>query len=182
MAPSGLVHAYTGDERNGVLFARVKSNGGVRVSKFDQWLAFVSSIEWWKPHLFTPSSRFDPWLGPVWCMHAHTMREMAENGVLFDGVESNRGVRASKLNSFLVFTCSIEWWKPHLFIPFCHLNTWFGPVWCMHAQAMREMAENGALLDGVESNGGVRASKLNSFLVFTCSIEWMVKTASLHSF
>ena len=37
------------------------------------------------------------------------MREMAENGVLFDGVESNGGVMASKLNSFLVFICSIEW-------------------------------------------------------------------------
>ena len=55
------------------------------------------------------SSHFDPWLGPVWCMHTQTMRKMAENGVLFDGVESNGGVRASKLNSFLVFICSIEW-------------------------------------------------------------------------
>ena len=35
----------------------------------------------------------------------------------------------------------------------------------MHVQAMREMAENGVLFGGVESNGGVMASKLNSFLV-----------------
>ena len=42
-----------------------------------------------------PSSHCNPWLGPVWCMHAQTMREMAQNGVLFDGVESNGGVRAS---------------------------------------------------------------------------------------
>ena len=41
-----------------------------------------------------------------------------------------------------------------------------------YIQAMREMAENGVLFDGVESNGGARASKLNSFLVFICSIEW----------
>ena len=38
---------------------------------------------------------FNPWLGPVWCMHTQTMRAMAENGVLFDGVESNRGVMTS---------------------------------------------------------------------------------------
>ena len=29
------------------------------------------------------------------CMHTQTMREMAENGVLFDGMESNGGVMAS---------------------------------------------------------------------------------------
>ena len=53
-------------------------------------------------------SYFNLWLGPVWCMHAQTMREMSKNGVIFDGVESNGGVRESKLNSFLVFKCSIE--------------------------------------------------------------------------
>ena len=35
------------------------------------------------------------------CMHAQTMREMAENGVLFDGVESNGGVRASELKTLV---------------------------------------------------------------------------------
>ena len=44
-------------------------------------------------------------------VHAYTndMREMAENGVLFDDVESNGGVMASKLNLFLVFICSLGW-------------------------------------------------------------------------
>ena len=61
-------------------------------------LTFTSSIQWRKPHLFIPSSHFNPWLSPVWCMHAQTMREMAENGVLFDGVESNGEVRVSKFD------------------------------------------------------------------------------------
>ena len=80
----------------------------------------------------------------------------------------------------LTFTSSIEWWKPHLFIPSSHYNPWLGPVWCIHAQTMRKMAENGVLFDGMELNGGVRASKLNSFLVFI--LYRMVKTTSLHSF
>ena len=142
---------------NDTLFARVESNGRVRASKLNSFLVFRCSIEWWKPHLPIPSSHFNPWLGPVWCMHAQTMREMAENGVLFGGVESNGGVRASKLNSFLVFICSIEWWKPHFFIPSSHFNPWLDPVWCMYAQTMRKMAENGVLFSGMESNGGVMA-------------------------
>ena len=51
------------------------SNGQNRISSF----LLVTSIR----------------LGPVWCMHAQTMRKMAENGVLFDGVESNGRVMAS---------------------------------------------------------------------------------------
>ena len=44
-----------------------------------------------------------------WCLHAQTMREMAENGVLFDSVESNGGVMASQWYSnkyFCVFASS----------------------------------------------------------------------------
>ena len=120
------------------LFARVESNGGVGVSKLNSFLVFKCSIGWWKPHLFIPSSHSNLWLGPVWCMHAQTVREVAENGVLFDGVESNGGVRASRFDQWLAFVSSIEWWKPHLFIPSSRFNPWLGPVWWMHAQTMRK--------------------------------------------
>ena len=58
---------------------------------------------------------------------------------------------------------------------------WLGPVWCMHAQTMREMAENGVLFDGVESNGGVMASQWYITTNFH-QLYPMVKTAFLHSF
>ena len=51
----------------------------------------------------------------------------------------------------------------------------------MHAQAMREMAENGVLFDGVESNGGVMASQWYTTTNFH-KLCPMVKTASLHLF
>ena len=89
------------------------------------------------------------------------MREMAENGVLFDGVESNGGVMSSQWYTTTNFHKLYPMVKTASLHSFRSLQSWFGPVWCMHAQTMREMAENGVLFNGVKSNGGVRASKFD---------------------
>ena len=82
------------------------------------------------------------------------MEELGHQNLNSDSLSSALSNGENRISSFLLVTS-------------IHGSVRFGVC----TQTIREMAKNGVLFDGVEANGGVGASKLNSFLVFICSIE-----------